>query len=320
MRVQRIESSRLRSLVQNVSLLALICASSHCLAAEAESSILPDILVQVPMERPFVPTQSSATGLAADGSAAAGYRVEDANLGPLGDKKILDTPYSITAIPLDLMQSQQASNIQDVIKYDPSAQIEPRGNMNFGRPQTRGFENASTQNTRIDGMNSYTIMAYPMETFQTLEILNGAAGALYGASSPGGLFNFISKRPTAAPFNELTVGYDGLGLFTEHAEFSGRAGDGGAFGYRINALHANGESYVGYSNIERQLLSGNFDLRLSDATRLELHAYTYVDNEEGLPNAFVYGANPGKGLAFAPVLTPNLPAAPVPPQAGPRRT
>ena len=103
MRVQRIESSRLRSLVQNVSLLALICASSHCLAAEAKSSILPDILVQVPMERPFVPTQSSATGLAADGSAASGYRVEDANLGPLGDKKILDTPYSIASIPLDLM-------------------------------------------------------------------------------------------------------------------------------------------------------------------------------------------------------------------------
>ena len=143
MRVQRIESSRLRSLVQNVSLLALVCASSHCPAAKAESTILPDIIVEVPMERPFLPAPKGATGLAADGSATAGYRVEDADLGPLGDKKILDTPYSITAIPLDLMQSQQAANIQDVIKYDPSAQIEPRGSMNFGRPQTRGSGNVA---------------------------------------------------------------------------------------------------------------------------------------------------------------------------------
>ena len=174
-----------RSALRAVSTFALLVAASPCWADPATTS------AQGVEELPPVTVTAPATSAKADGSAAAGYRVEDANLGPLGDKKILDTPYSIIAIPLDLMQSQQASNIQDVIKYDPSAQIEPRGNMNFGRPQTRGFENASTQNTRIDGFNSYTIMAYPMEAFQTLEILNGAAGALYGASSPGGVFNFI---------------------------------------------------------------------------------------------------------------------------------
>ncbi len=103
----------------------------------------------------------------------------------------------------------------------------------------------------------------------------------------------------------FTLGYDSNALLTEHLEFSGHAGDGDVFGYRINALHASGESYVAGSNIERQLLSGNFDLRLSPSTKLELNAFTYVDNEEGLPAGFVYGANPG--LAYAKKLTPYLP-------------
>ena len=54
------------------------------------------------------------------------------------------------------------------------------------------------------------------------------------------------------------------------------------------------------SNIERRASKRQFrsaPRRRHKAGAERLH---YVDNEEGLPTAFVYGANPGKGLAFAP--------------------
>lgn len=298
-----------RSALRAVSTFALLVAASPCWADPATTS------AQGVEELPPVTVTAPATSAKADGSAAAGYRTEKADLGPLGDKKILDTPYSIVSVPRELMDAQQATQINDVVKYDPSAQIEPRGNLDFGRPQTRGFENASTQNTRIDGLNSYTIMSYPMEAFQSLEILNGAAGALYGASSAGGIFNFISKRATDAPLAEATLGYDANGLLTEHVEASGRLADG-AIGYRLNALTENGQSYVVGSDVKRDLVSGNFDFHLGPHTKLELNAYYYLDDELGFPAAFVYGASPGKGLPYAPVLTANLPAAPDPTKPG----
>jgi iron complex outermembrane recepter protein len=260
------------------------------------------------------PTQSShnrletviVTGMA-DGSAAAGYRVEDANLGPLGDRKAQDTPYSLNAISGDLLYNQQAANISDVVKYDPSVQVEPRGDLDYGRPQSRGFENSVTQNTRIDGLNSYSIMAYPMESFDGLEVLNGAAGALYGASSPGGTFNFILKRPTDEPIKELTVGYISGGYLSEHGELSGYLGDDDWFGYRVNALHGEGESYVAHSGLKRDLLSGDFDIRLSPHTKIELDSYVYDDFESGFPGAFVYGTN---------ATNVQLPSAPDPTKVG----
>ncbi len=269
-------------------------AASPGRAADDPSPELADVTVE-------------STAPAAEGSAAAGYRVKHADMGPLGSQSVQDTPYSITTVPADLIENQQAKTIKDIIKYDPSAQIEPRGDLDFGRPQTRGFENAVTQNTRIDGLNSYTIMAYPMEEYQSVEILNGAAGGLYGASSPGGVFNFIPKRPTDTPMQDITVGYDSLGVFTEHADLGGRAGPDNMFGYRINALHGDGTSYVDHSHRERELLSGDFDVRFNNDTRLELNISHYVDNESGFPAAFVYGA---------PGYATQLPAAPDPAKAG----
>jgi iron complex outermembrane receptor protein len=290
-----------RHLLVTGASLTLSLATHAVGAAESATSI--QIGTDTPVQLPVLSVEGAAPA-PVDGSAEAGYRVQNADFGPLGSKKVADAPYSITAIPADLMEAQQAKNISDVIKYNPSAQIEPRGDLDFGRPQTRGFENSSTQNTRIDGLNSYTIMAYPMENYGDLEILNGAAGAFYGASSPGGTFNFVSKRPTDLPVRRLTLGYDSQGMFSEHAEVSGQAGNDGMFGYRINALHGDGESYVAHSNVERELLSGDFDVRITDSTKLELDVSSYTDNESGLPNAFVYGS------------TFKLPHAPDPTRVG----
>lgn len=291
------------------SLILLLLAANQALAADDDNSAggaaASDTQKASPSGRSRTETVV-VTGVM-DGSAAAGYRVQNSNLGPLGDKKAQDTPYSLNTISGDLLFNQQAANISDIIKYDPSTQIEPRGSLDFGRPQSRGFENSVTQNTRIDGMNSYSIMAYPIEAYDSIEVLNGAAGALYGASSPGGTFNFVQKRPTETPIRELTIGFISGGYLSEHAEVGGHLGDDDWFGYRVNAVHGEGESYVAHSNINRNLLSGDFDFRLSPSTKIELDASVYDYFDGGFPGAFVYGTNSANA---------QLPATPDPTRAG----
>ncbi len=185
------------NMLAGVSFSVLLSVAGHGFAADnpPQNNLAQSAAVNADPNAP-ARTEIIVNGKRTDGSAEAGYRTKDVQLGPLGGRLLEDTPYTITTIPGDLLNNQQVKNISDVIKYDPSAQIEPRGSLDFGRPQSRGFENSVTQNTRVDGMNTYSIMAYPMEAYDNMEVLNGAAGALYGASSPGGTFNFILKRPT----------------------------------------------------------------------------------------------------------------------------
>jgi len=230
----------------------------------------------------------TVTGHTAAG-ALANYNKTDATLGPLGTRRTLDTPMSIMTVPHDVIVNQQARNINDLMSYMPSVQLEIRGDPNTSRPQSRGFEADVVSNTRMDGLNIVSTTPYAAEQFDNLQVLNGLAGALYGTQNPAGTFEYSLKRPTDNRFNRLTVGVDSIGTVMEHADLSGRLGRNKWFGYRINLLHGNGTSYVQDSWVRRNLVSADFDFRLDSKTTIEVDASHYTYDERGTPGGFAFG-------------------------------
>src|SRR5450432_469725 len=68
------------------------------------------------------PTQPPLPRITVIGTPAPeeNYRVDAvSSLGPLGSTKLLDAPYSISILPLDLIENSQAVNFKDVSKYLP---------------------------------------------------------------------------------------------------------------------------------------------------------------------------------------------------------
>ena len=102
------------------------------------------------------------------------------NVGPFGKAKNADIPYQINTIPKELIEDSQAIGLEDIIKFIPSTQIEMRGGAEVGRPQTRGFRSDVVSNTFYNGLQVFAVTAKPMEQFESVEILNGIAGTLYG--------------------------------------------------------------------------------------------------------------------------------------------
>ena len=99
---------------------------------------------------------------------AAEYRTKEASLGPLGTRSILDTPMSVMVVPHDVLVNQQTRNINDLIAFVPSAQLEMRGDPNTSRPQSRGFEGDVIANTRMDGLNMVITTPYAAEQFDSV--------------------------------------------------------------------------------------------------------------------------------------------------------
>ena len=124
------------------------------------------------------------------------YRVESVDsLGPLGTTPVLDTPYTIGILPLDLIENSQATNFKDVSKYLPLVAYQEQQGPDILRPQTRGIQGGNFQNSRVDGMTMFITVANAMEQFQQIEVINGPSASLYGPANPSGMFNFLSKRP-----------------------------------------------------------------------------------------------------------------------------
>ena len=274
---------------------ALIAVGHAALAADgtaADSTELPTVEV---MDK--APT--------AEGGARDGYRHTDADLGPLGKRKLADTPFSVNAVSSELLRNFGAETYSEAVKYLPSAYVEGHFGLEIGPPVIRGLlGDDSAGSVRIDGLNIRADIPVPVELYEKLELLNGPVSALYGPAPAAGVVNATLKRPTSEPLREVGLGYSSRGNLQGRADISDRLGDDGAFGYRFNVLSADGESYTAGSNLRRRLIGAALDYRLSPGTQIEALASHYDYDFRGLPGKFVYSNATG------------LPAAPDPAKSG----
>jgi iron complex outermembrane recepter protein len=232
-------------------------------------------------------TTSSAITAGGTGASAVTptYHTENANLGPLGNKSILDTPTSITVIPQELILNQQDHTVNDLLHFLPSVEIRDQQGFEVSRPQSRGFQGSIVQNTRIDGLNAIGTTAIPAENLAGIQVLNGLAGSLYGPETPAGVFNYVLKRPTDTPMASFTEGFASDGTFTEQFDASGRSGN---VGYRFNIVRGDGQSYVPESSTGRTLFSSALDFHIDEDTVLETDFSHYNAQAYGLPGSIVY--------------------------------
>lgn len=241
----------------------------------------------------------------AAGTRDQGYRVaRPYALGPLGSAPLLDTPHSIEVLPASLIEDQQISSLKQALNYMPLVQYQEQQGSEVMRPATRGMQGSNYQNTRMDGMTIFATGANAMEPVQQLEVFTGSPAAEFGPANPAGMFNFVSKRPTAQRMAKATLRYESGSIVTGEADLGGPIDPNGVLGYRVNLLKSEGEGFVDNSHLSRKLASLAFDVHFTRDTTLELNYQSHDLRQRGYPGWFTYGP------------TTVLPSAPDPTRVG----
>jgi len=239
------------------------------------------------------------------GTASSGYRQPEANLGPLGDKSVLDIPYTVQSLSSDFIRNQDIETFSDLAKYIPSLQMQGHPALEFGPPVVRGMlADDTSANTRIDGMNVRGDTTLPIELYDSFEVLTGPSGALYGMSYPAGMVNGVLKHPQDRPFEQLSLGYSSGALFTAGADVNGHVDSAHHIGYRATLLYSDGDGYVDNSHRNRKVGGLALAFKPFDSTLIELKANSFYFRQRGFPGAFAYSG------------TVLLPGAPDPTTAG----
>jgi iron complex outermembrane receptor protein len=251
-------------------------------------------------------TAESVTVEAA-GPAERGYRIGAvSSIGPLGASSILDTPYTLTVLPGELIANGQVKNFKEAAKYLPLVEFQEMQGSEILRPGTRGMQASNMQNARMDGMGIVVTGANSMESLEQIEVLSGLGAALYGPANPSGMFNFVPKRPTETDLRRATLSYDGSSIVTGQVDLGGRLGDARRFGYRVNAVGADGASYGPDSNLTRKMLSVAADARPFDRTVIEGYYSGYNLEQRGFPGWFTYGRSSARSpFVFVPADAPD---------------
>lgn len=205
-----------------------------------------------------------------------------ANVGPLGSKDLLETPFSINVVTSELIQNTQAVVPDDIFKLNPLTQLNNPGTRFFTGVNLRGFSSASTK--RIDGVPSTSsYLPTDMEDKESIEIITGLSGFLYGPGNVGGTINYVLKRPTDERLNRLTVGNTSGANLYAHADLGGPIDSEGKFGYRVNLLGQDGDTDTDFQSIERRFVSAAFDWDVSENLTLRVdgsYSYKRIDGTE----------------------------------------
>jgi iron complex outermembrane receptor protein len=147
----------------------------------------------------------------------------------------IDVAQSLSVITGETLEREQATTFADYLKLVPSLQL-VQSTPGEGRLVLRGLDTggvASTVAVYIDetpfgsssGLVNGAVLAGDFDTFDMarVEVLRGPQGALYGASSLGGLLKFVTNAPDTSGF-----------------QMRARAGaasvDGGGVSYRSNLM------------------------------------------------------------------------------------
>ncbi|MBL8270061.1 TonB-dependent siderophore receptor [Steroidobacter sp.] len=203
--------------------------------------------------------------------------------GVLGDKDPLDIPFSVASYSSELAKLQNAHTPAEILKNDPSVQ-----NSGFYVYQNhiiiRGIQ-ARAGGVRRDGLHANDEGDLPMEAFDRLEVVKGAAGFLYGFAEPGGIQNWVTKRPTRDTFVSLeTQLRSGSGRYV-HVDAGGPVGDG-RFGYRANVAYEDQGDFSHRGDTERAMGSLALDAKLTDDLLVRLdasHQSREFTSQLGLP-------------------------------------
>lgn len=228
---------------------------------------------QIPPVAVTAPPLTQDQLLQTEGTAADGYRVDTVpDMGPWGSMPILDAPYSVNVMPLELLENTQTTLSDQVWQRNPFTQI--FNTTDWGSPNrvaTRGFFN---NNQFIDGLQTEDIVN-SIEDKQSVEVITGLSGFFYGPVSIGGVLESTLKRPTATPFADIAaggmLGYGDPNGYI-HGDFGGPIDPGGKVAYRINFVGQDGGGYTDQSTLRRGLLSGALDVHLTDNLLLQIDA------------------------------------------------
>ena len=194
---------------------------------------------------------------------------ERASIGGFADAPLMQTPASINVIGREQMQDFGIHNSTDAMKLDASVSDAYNAVGYAEQFSIRGFtlDNASSYRKDVIAIPGDTQI--PLENKERIEVLKGLAGLQAGVAAPGGIVNYVTKRPTTSELRSVTLEARERGTVYGSVDVGGRFADR-RFGYRINAAAESLRSYIKGADGERKFIAGAFDWQITPDALLQL--------------------------------------------------
>ncbi len=185
-----------------------------------------------------------------------------ADISGFGDVPLRELPITATVIGSKQIQDSGARRLADLTKFDSSVTDAYNAAGYWDYLTVRGFVLDNRFNYRREGLPISAETSIPLDNKERVEIL-------HGTSAPGGLVNYVVKRPTSQDLREVRIETTSRGSVLGAVDLGGRFGDDKQFGYRLNAVNENLKPLTHNLDGNRNLFSLAADWRITPDSLFE---------------------------------------------------
>jgi TonB-dependent siderophore receptor len=212
---------------------------------------------------------------------------------------IEQVPQSISLVSNDFLKAADIRTLGEVAQYTAGAIFSGNGEGYRTDIKLRGF----VPGEAVDGLplgSGTSLSEYDYSVVERLEIVKGPSSVVYGASSPGGIVNVVTKKATPETPEYVAVDIGMWNLYRVEGQAGGAIDSEGRISAIGVAAYEQGDSFTQLVSHDRTVLYGGLDFSITDA----LGAYVrggYEGNTrtsfDGIPQ-FADGTQPPVSRSF----------------------
>jgi iron complex outermembrane recepter protein len=129
------------------------------------------------------------------------------------DERLIDVPIAISAFSSETLEETNSQDIYDLTRFTPGFSFERLNRYGVqggvGRPVIRGMSNVLGEGNAsvfVDGiLFSDSILAFPFDIVERVEIIKGPQAALLGRGTFSGAINLITKKGSNEPEHKVSL-------------------------------------------------------------------------------------------------------------------
>lgn len=209
------------------------------------------------------------------------YNRKNTNLDGFGVQDIAKIPASISVISTERIADQQAKVLTDVIKNDASLGDGYAAIGYYPNFMSRGFGLALGSSYLMNGFVIRGEQNVALENKDRVEILKGISAIQSGMSTPGGVVNYVTKRPE--DIHAVSLGANSEGGTTIGLDVGGFVGSDQKLGYRVNLAQEHIHPYVEHANGKRLFGSVALDLQLDEKSQIQFDIESQRQKQRSVP-------------------------------------
>jgi len=198
--------------------------------------------------------------------------------------EVKDIPQSIAVVGQKLINQQAAYDLTTIVRNISGVTF--TGNYSgAGSAQffnARGFDLNDSQNYRWNGMMIWNWGNNYADNIEQVEFLKGPASILFGDVAPGGVFNFVTKKPLADFSGRVQLKTGSWGLARTSVDLTGPLTKNRNLRFRLNASLERSNSFRDFVKSDRRFiapaLSWQITSKLSISAESVIRASTATDD------------------------------------------